>query len=282
MRAVYLSDESIVGLHAWDHPTHLLVIFPQESSQLIIAVDYTKSNEWTGKHSFGGRCLHDISPGAVNPYEQVISIVGRTLSSFDDDGLISAVGFGDATTQDSSVFSFFPGGHPAHGVEALQSRYRELTPHVKLAGPTSFAPAIYEAMKITAASGCQFHILILIADGQVTRPSDMPAGYMSRQEDATVKAIVSASSLPLSIIMVGVGDGPWEVMQEFDVSDEQLFEYKELFLTINMTMLSHSLTLFLTINMTMLSHSLTGQAPSEAVGQFPVCQLHKHPLQVPT
>lgn len=187
-----------------------------ESSQLIIAVDYTKSNEWTGKESFQGRCLHDLSSGGLNPYEHVMSIMARTLAAFDDDGLISAIGFGDTNTQDHSVFSFLPGNEPARGIEALQHRYRELTPQTKLSGPTSFAPAIYEAMKITAASGGQFHILILIADGQVTRPSDMPRGHLSRQEEATVKAIVAASNLPLSIVMVGVGDGPWDVMKEFD------------------------------------------------------------------
>ena len=28
-----------------------------------MAVDFTKSNEWTGSRTFGGRCLHDVSGG---------------------------------------------------------------------------------------------------------------------------------------------------------------------------------------------------------------------------
>lgn len=47
-------------------------------------------------------------------------------------------------------------------------------------------------MKIVVESGNQYHILLLIADGQVTRSVDMPRGQASNQERATINAIVEA------------------------------------------------------------------------------------------
>ncbi|KAI5562796.1 hypothetical protein BDE02_15G074400 [Populus trichocarpa] len=186
-----------------------------ESSNLIVGIDFTKSNEWTGARSFNRRSLHHIGD-EQNPYEQAISIIGKTLSSFDEDNLIPCFGFGDASTHDQEVFSFFPDERFCNGFAEVLTQYRELAPQLRLAGPTSFAPIIEMAITIVEQSGGQYHVLLIIADGQVTRSVDTERGQLSPQEKGTVEAIVKASEYPLSIILVGVGDGPWDMMKEFD------------------------------------------------------------------
>ncbi|KAF5745112.1 E3 ubiquitin-protein ligase RGLG1 isoform X2 [Tripterygium wilfordii] len=185
-----------------------------ESSNLILGIDFTKSNEWTGRYSFHRKSLHAIG-NTLNPYEQAISIIGRTLSPFDEDNLIPCFGFGDASTHDKHVFSFYPDHRPCLGFEEALTRYREIVPYLKLSGPTSFAPVIDTAIDIVEKSNGQYHVLVIIADGQVTQNATSPGRY-SPQEQATLNSIVTASQYPLSIILVGVGDGPWDAMQQFD------------------------------------------------------------------
>ncbi|EQC33041.1 hypothetical protein SDRG_09561 [Saprolegnia diclina VS20] len=176
-----------------------------ESSNLVLAIDYTKSNEWSGQRSFQGRCLHDIDPKGFecNPYQSVIQIVGRTLEPFDDDKLIPAFGFGDAKTGGHSCFNMGLGGKPCEGFAEVLTRYNQLTPTLQLSGPTNFAPVIHETIRIVRETR-QYHILVIVADGQVSNVKE------------TSDAIVAASNFAISIIMVGVGDGPWDMMNEFD------------------------------------------------------------------
>ena len=192
---------------------------------LMLAMDFTKSNSWTGRLSFGGRCLHDTATGTANPYERVVNVLGRTVEHMLGRGSDPAAapppllcfGFGDASTGDGAVFSFFDGNRPAAGFKHALERYRQLASTVVLAGPTSFGPAIRAATAATLERGNPFTVLVLIADGQVTRSADTPAGELSPQEADTIDALVQASSLvPLAVVMIGVGDGPWETMQQFD------------------------------------------------------------------
>ncbi|MED6114362.1 E3 ubiquitin-protein ligase rglg2, variant 2 [Stylosanthes scabra] len=198
-----------------DEVTAALANAGLESSNLIVGIDFTKSNEWTGKRSFNRKSLHHIGNGH-NPYEQAISIIGKTLSVFDEDNLIPCYGFGDASTHDQDVFSFHSDERFCNGFEEVLARYREIVPRLKLAGPTSFAPMIEMAITIVEQSGGQYHVLLMIADGQVTRSIDTQHGHLSPQEQKTIDAIVKASEYPLSIVLVGVGDGPWDMMRQFD------------------------------------------------------------------
>ncbi|VVB11595.1 unnamed protein product [Arabis nemorensis] len=187
-----------------------------ESSNLILGIDFTKSNEWTGKTSFDGKCLHAFDDEIPNPYEKAIFVIGQTLAPFDEDNLIPCFGFGDSTTHDEEVFSFHSDHSPCHGFEEVLACYRRIAPNLRLSGPTSYAPLIETAIDIVQKSGGQFHVLVIVADGQVTRGLDMPEGELSQQEKTTINAIVNASSYALSIVLIGVGDGPWDDMRKFD------------------------------------------------------------------
>jgi len=174
-----------------------------ESSNLVIGVDFTKSNTWNGKVSNHGRCLHDLTPGGFNPYQKVIDIMGRTLEVFDEDKLFPTFGFGDLSTKDTAVFSFNPDGSPCFGLAEVLSRYTEVVRRVQLSGPTSFAPIIRKTIEIVQETR-QYHILVILTDGAVDDVT------------ATASAIVDASNYPISIIAIGIGDADFTVMHQFD------------------------------------------------------------------
>lgn len=182
-----------------------------EKTNLIIGIDFTASNEWQGRKSFSGRSLHhiNIDPKSNriskwNPYQRVIRAIGETLQEFNEDNSIPVYGFGDDRTKGHSVFPLIDES-PCKGVDEVLTRYTRTVGSVSLSGPTSFAPIIRKAIEIVQQTG-KYHVLLIIADGRVENEHDLE----------TRSAIVDASNYPLSIVLVGVGDGPWEVMHEYD------------------------------------------------------------------
>ena len=179
-----------------------------ESSNLIIGIDFTGSNLHQGQKSFGGKSLHSLSPYELNPYQRAIQIIGRTLEFLDEDNIIPCFGFGDIRTKNHSVFPILSStGSWCHGVQDVLKSYESIVPNVQMSGPTNFAPIINKAIQhLSSGSRREYHILIILTDGQVT----------DSDEEETIKAIVKATNYPLSIITIGVGDGPYDKMEEFD------------------------------------------------------------------
>lgn len=129
--------------------------------------------------------------------QSVISVIGRVLEAFDDDNIIPAYGFGDIRTKGDGCFPF-TSGRGCNGFTEVLRRYNEITPTVKLSGPTNFAPVIKETIR-TVERESGYHILVIIADGQVTNV------------DQTRQAIVEASNWPICELSDD-DDGVWMVL----------------------------------------------------------------------
>ncbi|XP_077996333.1 uncharacterized protein LOC144449633 [Glandiceps talaboti] len=175
-----------------------------QTGQLVIGVDFTASNEWQGRKTFGNKCLHHLAgQKIVNPYQKVIAIIGGTLEKFDSDNLIPAYGFGDKVTKDMEVFPLKQDGTLCKGFAEVLRCYTETMTRISLSGPTSFAPIVKKAIDIVKQTQL-YHLLLIVTDG------------LLKNQQSSIDAIVEASNYALSIIVVGVGDGPWNTMQQYD------------------------------------------------------------------
>ncbi|KAF7659325.1 hypothetical protein LDENG_00299000 [Lucifuga dentata] len=178
-----------------------------------IAIDFTASNG----DPRTPRSLHYISPQGYNEYLAAIWAVGMVIQDYDSDKMFPAFGFGAQIPPTWQVCHEFPiNFNPSNpfcaGIEGVVSAYQQCLPQVKLYGPTNFAPIINhaahfgrQAMQQSTAS--QYFVLLIITDGVIT---DM---------EETRSAIVSASRLPLSIIIVGVGGADFSAMEFLDSDD---------------------------------------------------------------
>lgn len=176
------------------------------SCDIVIGIDFTASNEWQGRRSFGKTCLHKTNGSRIsNPYQKVLQIMGKTLSFISSDHNIHAFGFGDTVTKDHSTFPLIKNATTSCNYRDIIDAYTRTAKSVKLGGPTNFAPMIDKAVEFCKRTK-RYHILIIIVDGQVSADC----------EKETIDAIVNASKYPLSIIAVGIGDGPFGTMFEYD------------------------------------------------------------------
>uniref|UniRef100_A0A8D3EDE4 Copine-3 n=1 Tax=Scophthalmus maximus TaxID=52904 RepID=A0A8D3EDE4_SCOMX len=178
-----------------------------------IAIDFTGSNG----DPKSPLSLHYINPQGYNEYLAAIWAVGNVIQDYDSDKMFPAFGFGaqiPPTWQVSHEFpiNFNPSNPFCAGIEGVVGAYQQCLPQVKLYGPTNFSPIINHAahfgrQALQQKTASQYFVLLIITDGVIT---DM---------DQTLNAIVNASRLPMSIIIVGVGGADFSAMEVLDGDD---------------------------------------------------------------
>uniref|UniRef100_A0A3B3S3P4 Copine 5 n=1 Tax=Paramormyrops kingsleyae TaxID=1676925 RepID=A0A3B3S3P4_9TELE len=175
-----------------------------------VAIDFTASNGNPSQST----SLHYMNPYQMNAYAMALKAVGEIIQDYDSDKMFPALGFGAKLPPDGRVSHEFPLNGNAEnpycsGMEGILEAYHQSLKTVQLYGPTNFAPVVNHVARYASAvhDGSQYFVLLIITDGVI---SDMAQ---------TKEAIVNAAKLPMSIIIVGVGQAEFDAMVELDGDD---------------------------------------------------------------
>ena len=180
---------------------------------LDIAIDYTASNENPNNPNSLHYCLGDMP----NDYENAILSCGSIVGYYDKDQIFPVFGFGGIPPGKNKVshcFNInFEESPDIQLIDNVIRVYKESLNKVTLSGPTFFAPIIEKVMSEIKKNlnECpqenHYEILMILTDGLI---NDM-------QE--TTKLLVDCASLPLSVIIIGIGDADFSMMVTLDGDD---------------------------------------------------------------
>ncbi|KAF1323475.1 Copine-like protein, partial [Globisporangium splendens] len=191
---------------------------------LIVGIDYTASNgapsDPQSLHYIGGSYT-----GQGNDYQAAISATGAILEPYDADRKFPTYGFGgmvNGYVNHCFPLTFDPTQPEVEGVRGILQAYANSFQIVQLHGPTYFAPLIRQAATIAthfsnpaapmADTSLKYFVLLIITDGAIM---DM---------QATIDEIVQASFLPMSVVIVGVGNADFSAMDTLDGDGKLLMD----------------------------------------------------------
>ncbi|XP_047455693.1 copine-4 [Mugil cephalus] len=181
--------------------------------QFTVAIDFTASNG-DPRNSCS---LHYIHPYQPNEYLKALVAVGEICQDYDSDKMFPAFGFGARIPPDYKVshdfaVNFNEENPECAGIQGVVEAYQACLPKLQLYGPTNIAPIIQKvansaSQEVHTKEAMQYFILLILTDGVITDMAD------------TREAIVQASHLPMSVIIVGIGNADFSDMQMLDGDD---------------------------------------------------------------
>lgn len=157
------------------------------------------------------------------------------------------------------------------GVTGILDVYRQAINAVQLNGPTYFAPIINNAIDRYASeqvsqANQRYFILLMITDGEICDMSE------------TIGAIVRASRLPMSIIIVGVGNADFTNMNILDCDDGLLKHKNEVAMREIVQFVPFSK---FASNYTLLAEETLAEVPSQVTKYFSMKNIiPKEPMRV--
>lgn len=175
-----------------------------------VAIDFTGSNG----RIISPESLHHVGGNEPNAYMRAIEAVVGVMQEYDSDKVFPTFGFGAKIPPNKEASPVFPinlktNNPMCEGVRGVLDSYKACLSEIELFGPTNFAPVIDLVAKFAAAPHLariaqQYFVLLILTDGVITDLQD------------TIHSVVSASHLPMSIVMVGIGGSNFDVMRALD------------------------------------------------------------------
>lgn len=193
---------------------HTFLEFVKGGLQLnfTVAIDFTASNG----DPRSPNSLHHMNPHQPNLYTRALQAVGEIIQDYDSTKMFPGLGFGAKLPDGTVSHEFFLNGNPQNpfccGIAGVMEAYHRTLQAVQLYGPTNFSPVINHVARIasTYRTGSNYFVLLILTDGVIT---DMPQ---------TIQSVIASSSLPMSIIIVGIGDAEFDAMEQLDADDSAL------------------------------------------------------------
>ena len=208
-----------------NHPSFISYLRSGMNINLTIGIDFTGSNgHYKDKPSY-----HYLDAG-MNNYEKAIRSCGDIVAHYDNDQLFPVFGFGfcfiDSSLNNNFLGKYTDFNYPINCnlqdpkikyIDGVLKEYRTFITKIHLSGPTYFSPMINDLnlevkKELEEGKIMNYHILMILTDGQI---DDM---------EETKDALVEASFLPISVIIIGIGTGDFGNMDVLDADENPLYD----------------------------------------------------------
>ncbi|TNJ28079.1 Phospholipid-binding copine family protein [Giardia muris] len=186
----------------WDSLLKDMQDAKMEYARFIVAIDFTLSNRVQSR-TMSSKSLHDPSIdhrlNGVSPYQFVLEALVQNIAAFNDIDDIELISFG---LSNDLLIENIPGSSLVPCYQAHAKQFNTI-PDAKQAIGTTIAPVVYRAIEC-AIQTHDYHILIILTDGDM------------EDTGRDAQAIIDASNFPISILVVGIGSGPFDTYTTFD------------------------------------------------------------------